>query len=139
MAEHQGIFELFDTAITFFTAHQAIEEGALYLISTEKSRSGTYSLMILPRSYKKIWYGCDAGNKIISIYCWSSIQNTARMRVIDPDTLEIKGEAKNNTVNQWEKLEIQFTTQKKVYLIELMNLSGVGSNLGCKVYFDDLE
>ncbi len=109
-------------------------------ITTTKPHSGVSSLEIPHGGFYEIWYGCDAGEKTISIYCWKNSGCVAAMEIIDPDTNQIIASDFASSSETWEKLEVTFTAQKKVYLVRLVNYTPAhGTGPDRRIYFDDLE
>jgi hypothetical protein len=106
-------------------------------IDSAKPRAGNYSLVIPSGCFQLIWYGCNAGQKTISVWMWKPSGASAAIEIQDPDSGEMLARAEGSQSEQWEKLEVTFMAEKRVYQVKLRNTStwwGVG-----KIYFDDLE
>jgi len=136
MAEHQGYIDEWarDTLSEKIRFHD--RQGGGWIVDL-KSHGGNYSLCVAPGCSFDIWYGCDAGEKTTSVYCWKPSGASAALEIFDPDSGETIARTEATLSEQWEKLEASFKAEKKVYMIRLKNSSiwwGVG-----RVYFDDLE
>lgn len=109
-------------------------------ISSARKRSGSYSLFLRRGWGTQIFYGCDAGQRTVSIYCYPEGTGAkAMMRILNKNHEEM-GRAATTSVNQWEKIEVSFTAEKGIYIVELYNISSSYEPGNPKwVYFDDLE
>lgn len=105
------------------------------IISTEQVHGGTHSLRILGGGYHEIFYGCDAGSKTVTVWCFPPVVGACALHVFDgPDLI---GEGFNAGAGAWEQLSVTFTAAKKVYVVRLINCTI--SNGDTRAYFDDLE
>jgi hypothetical protein len=92
--------------------------------TTEKAYGGLYSLKIRGGQTYTINVGCDAGSRTISFYVWPESADTKlRAEIFDPDTNEMLTSEVNAGYGEWEKVEINFTAEKKVYILRLANYS----------------
>lgn len=136
MAEHQGFIDEWARDTLSEKSRFYDKQGGGW-IQNVRSRSGDYSLCIMPGCYFDIWYGCDSGQKTISAWCWKPSGASAAIEIEDPESGENLARAEASQSEQWEKLEFSFSAEKKVYVVRLRNMS-VWWSVG-RVYFDDLE
>ena len=97
----------------------------------------SYALELKHGGVCEVWYGCDAGDVTISVYVYPPEAGKVYMRIIDPDTREIQAEASASGSGAWEKIEVNFTASKKVYLVQLINPCAY-DNGEKRAYFDNL-
>ena len=136
MAEHQGYIDEWARDTLSEKTRFFDSQGGGWIVDL-KSHSGNYSLSVASGCSFEIWYGCDAGEKTVSVWCWKPSGASAALEVIDPDSGETMARCEASQSEVWEKLEVSFIAEKKVYLVKLRNMSRWWS-VG-RVYFDDLE
>jgi len=104
------------------------------IISTEQAHAGTHSLRIIAGGYHDIFYGCDAGNVTVTIWCYPPFVGGCCLQVFDAATL--KDEDFNAGVGAFEQLSVTFLAVKKVYTVRLSHFACPDGD--SRAYFDDL-
>jgi len=141
MATYNAVLAGYKDEITDAERLMGARVAGAFFFSAERARSGSYSIKLYRgEEYTPIWVGCDAGARTVSVWVWPSANATnCRMKVIDPDTLEVMGEDVNASALDWEKLEVSFTAEKKCYVVILGNYTpGYTPGDRKECYFDDL-
>lgn len=107
-----------------------------WYMSGEKSHGGSYSLAICPGGVFDIDYGSDAGSHMIEVWVWPPTGQKVRIEVINPMTHAIVASGSPAGSGAWEKVEINFTAEKKVYVLRLRNMTP--ANGDSRAWFDDI-
>lgn len=103
-------------------------------ISTDKHRTGTHSLRVLPGGYHEAFYGTEAGSKTIAAWVWP-MKGVAKMKLMDRARAVLASAVSAGT-GDWEQLSISYTMVKGVYILRFENLSGADGD--CCHYWDDV-
>jgi len=109
-----------------------------FRIQSDIVYADSYTLELKHGGICEVWYACNAGDVTVSVYVYPPEAGKIYMRIIDPDTREIKAEASASGSGVWEKIEANFIASKKVYLVQLINPCQY-DNGEKRAYFDNLE
>jgi len=121
---------------TMFYSDVYTKRFTTWKFSTEQVHSGSYSLKLNPGCCYDIDYGCNAGEVTITVWVYPKSGASACLAVINPDTGEVITSDTSSASGAWEQLSVNFTAEKKVYIVRLLNKSKHGDHA---VYFDDLS
>ena len=111
-------------------------------IVTNIYHSGTSSLEILPGGSHDIFYGCDAGEKTITVWVYPPVgagvgKCALEVFPLGANTEDCIARALSTGTDAWEQLSVTFTALKAVYKVRLINR--VRPQGDTRAYFDDLE
>ena len=111
-------------------------------ITTDKPHGGTSSIEILSGGSHDVFYGCDAGSKTITVWCWPPVGAGAGKCAIEifplgANTEDLLARTEATGTGAWEQLSVTFTALKAVYKVRLINR--VRPSGDTRAYFDGLE
>jgi len=99
--------------------------------STAESHGGTYSLKVRGGGFHDLFYACDAGSQSVKV--WVKFESGASPRLEVLDGREAVGvDTPTGDGSSWEELVVNFTAEKKTYIVRLANYGTESA------YFDDV-
>jgi len=112
-----------------------------FTFTSDKSYAGTYSLCLYSGGVYEVLYGCNAGDKTISVYAYPPKSGLVYMYVYDPIAGERVATADPATGSgAWEQISASFTAESKIYVVRLINpVSSTDNVSDMRAYFDNLE
>jgi len=100
-------------------------------LSSAESHSGTHSLKVRGGGFHDLFYACDAGSQSVKV--WVKFESGASPRLEVLDGREAVGvDTPTGDGSSWEELVVNFTAEKKTYIVRLANYGTESA------YFDDV-
>lgn len=90
-------------------------------ITSDKCYAGTSSLKLFVGGEYTLDCVCEAGSRTVTAKAWAPINGSITMRILDPDTGALMGTDTTASDKEWEDLSINFTAEKKIYLVFVRN------------------
>lgn len=106
-------------------------------ITTDKPKTGLFSLVLGSGGTHDVYYGCPAGSATITVWCWPPAGvGACALEALEVNGGDVLARGVSVGTGAWEQLSITFTAAKKVYRIRMINrVKGPGD---ARAYFDDL-
>jgi len=110
-------------------------------LSTAVVYSGTYSRELMGGDSHSLFFGVDSGSRKFSAQAFPNSNGKVGVEILDPDTAESLGVAFSVGSGAWEKVEVSFTAERKVYVAKITNFAKVSGASGgdARAYVDEIK